>query len=1274
MERFARLLASALRLLLALCALGLVLLALYVSLGRELAPLVGEYREEVAREASERTGLPVRIGTLEGHWRGFAPVVVARDIQLGEGDETVRLEQARLTPHVLDSLLTRQLRIDRLELDGLHLALREDADGQWQAEGLPARRAGGDPGKLLEALALPARLSLTGSQIVLLPHDGEPLVLNHLGLTLRNGAGGRQRLDGRMNLPDGQPLALRIDGRLNHDDWRRSALRAYLSLPQSDWSKWLPPSLTRGWRLAELKAGGEVWLNVEDGQPRTGAARLHAPRLVASYDEREPVTVGDLGVSLFFQRDGDDLRLRVADLAANLGDTRWGEVEMELLHQSQGEERWQLRADRLDLAPLAATVQALAPLPDAAVTWLQGLQPHGVLHNVNLDFWPQRQGAGRVAYAANLERVGVSAFHEVPAVENVGGTFSGNLGGGRLDASAQDLLLHLPRLFPEPWRYRSAHARLFWTLDEQALTLGSHLMRVEGDEGRLAGDMLIRLMRDPSREDYMDLRVGLSDGDARFTDKYLPSALPSMNKNLAEWLHTAIKGGRIEQGYFQWQGDLHHDAPPEAHAMSLYFRVHDAELDYQPGWPALSQADGEVWVEDSGVRVEASGGNILQSRVRDVTVDIPHVEPGEVSHLHVKGGLDSSVGDGLKILQDSPIGKNQTFAGWQGEGALKGELQLDIPLAKGQVGQSRVIVDFAADGARLQIPKPELELTRLAGAFRYDTDSGLSARNVSAQWRGTRLSGSIRAEGSKGNPRTRVLASGQVPVQTLLEWGGVSKAVPVQGRVPYQLDLLLAGRDSQLQVGSNLQGVAIDLPAPFGKAADESRQANWRMTLDGDERRYWATYANLASLAYAAPADRPLAGRGSLQLGGGAAILPGASGLQVRGRVAQVDAEAWQAVLKKYAGGDVQGASGLLRSADLRIDRFSGFGQTLENLTLDLRRVGSSWQLGLVSALASGQVVIPDLRSQPLQVRLDRLSLPKSEAIEAQDPSQVPDPLQNVDPHSLPAMDVSIRQILLGGKPVGAWNFRVRPTPAGASFDNLDLDLRGLHVGGAMRWEGQAGASRSFYKGRLEGKALEDVLAAWNFAPSVTSERFRLDVDGYWPGSPAHISLRRFGGTLDASLRKGQFVEVEGGAQALRVFGLLNFNAINRRLRLDFSDLLGKGLSYDRVEGVLAATDGVYVTRRPLKVEGPSSDLELNGTLDLAHDQIDAKLLVTLPVTNNLPLAALIVGAPAVGGALFVVDKLLGDRVARFASVQYSVRGPWQNPRIAFEKPFEKPR
>ncbi|MDT4848135.1 TIGR02099: family protein [compost metagenome] len=285
-----------------------------------------------------------------------------------------------------------------------------------------------------------------------------------------------------------------------------------------------------------------------------------------------------------------------------------------------------------------------------------------------------------------------------------------------------------------------------------------------------------------------------------------------------------------------------------------------------------------------------------------------------------------------------------------------------------------------------------------------------------------------------------------------------------------------------------------------------------------------------------------------------------------------------------------------------------------------------------------------------------------------------PDPLLGVDPRQIPALDLRIAQVLQGAEALGAWSLKARPNASGVQFNDLNLELKGLQLTGSAGWQGTAEASSSWYKGRMQGKQLADVLLAWNFAPTVSSESFHLDVDGRWPGSPAWFGLKRFSGSMDATLNKGQFTEVQGTASALRVFGLLNFNSISRRLRLDFSDLFGKGWSYDRVKGLLVASDGVYVTRTPITVTGPSSNLELDGTLNLADDLIDAKLLVTLPVSNNLPLAALIVGAPAIGGALFVVDKLLGDRVARFASVQYDVKGRWQDPQISFDKPFEKPR
>ena len=65
MERLTRFFAALTRWGLSLCALLLVLTALYVSLGRELTPLIAEYRVEVQAKAREALGMPLPLAALK---------------------------------------------------------------------------------------------------------------------------------------------------------------------------------------------------------------------------------------------------------------------------------------------------------------------------------------------------------------------------------------------------------------------------------------------------------------------------------------------------------------------------------------------------------------------------------------------------------------------------------------------------------------------------------------------------------------------------------------------------------------------------------------------------------------------------------------------------------------------------------------------------------------------------------------------------------------------------------------------------------------------------------------------------------------------------------------------------------------------------------------------------------------------------------------------------------------------------------------------------------
>lgn len=1267
MERLTRILAALTRWGLGLCALVLVLMALYVSLGRELTPLVAEYRGEVESRASDALGMPLQIGELKGSWSGFAPILSAHDVTVGEGANALHLEKVRAVPDLWASLLAREIRIAHLELNGLKISLKQGNDGEWALEGLPVRNDQPlDPEQLLNSLQMIQQLSVLDSQIMLQPWGESPLSLTYVGLNLQTGAY-RQRLDVRLTLPDGQPMAMSLRSRIQASRWKEGEADVYLSLPQSDWSKWLPESVTQQWNFSQIKAGGELWATWGQSTLQSAAIRLNAPQIKGAYAERKPVQINNLALNGYFQRSTEGMSVTLDSLAMNLGETRWeSRLQLkQLAATDKAEEVWHLQADRIELTPLTPLLNALAPLPEGFATTVERLKVIGGLRNVLIDVRPNATDDSKFSFAANLDRVGFDAYHGAPAARNVSGSISGDLGHGELRMDSKDFLLHLDPIFAKPWQYIQANARLTWKLDKEGFTLIAPYLKVLGEEGKIAGDFLIRLHFDHNQEDYMDLRVGMVDGDGRYTAKYLPAVL---SPALDEWLRTAILQGAVDQGFFQYQGSLNHGAEDAARSISLFFKVHDAELAFQPGWPHVSKVTGDVFVEDSGVRILASKGQLLDTQVSDIYVNIPHVPAGQSTHLFLDGGFAGGLGDGLKILKEAPIGTAETFAGWDGEGDLQGKLKLDIPLVKGE--QPTILVDFKTAKARLKLPDPPLELTQLKGDFRFDSGKGLSGQNITARAFDKPVSAQIFADGREGKLNTRVTASGQVEVKKLANWLSVTQPLPASGVIPYQLQLTLNGGDSQLMVSSNLKGVAVDLPAPFGMPTETGRDTTFRMTLQGAERRYWVNYGELANFTFAAPPGNFPEGRGELFLGNGNAMLPAAKGLRVRGVLSELDVGPWQDLVNKYAGQDPGGsAKQLLSGADFKVGKLSALGTTLDQASVQLTRKPAAWALQLDSQQVKGAASIPDAKAAPMVINLQYVRLPAPDPKVLADENS-PDPLASMDPTKIPAMDITINQLFQGNDLVGAWSLKVRPTAKGIALNSLDMGLKGILLQGSGGWEGAPGSSTSWYKGRISGKNLADVLKGWGFAPSVTSQEFRMDVDGRWPGSPAWLASKRFSGTLDASMREGQFVEVEGGAQALRVFGLLNFNSIGRRLRLDFSDLFGKGLSYDRVKGLLVASNGVYVTREPIQMTGPSSNVELDGTLNLVGDQIDAKLMVTLPVTNNLPIAALIVGAPAVGGALFLIDKLIGDRVARFASVKYTIKGPWKEPKITYDKPF----
>ena len=117
-------------------------------------------------------------------------------------------------------------------------------------------------------------------------------------------------------------------------------------------------------------------------------------------------------------------------------------------------------------------------------------------------------------------------------------------------------------------------------------------------------------------------------------------------------------------------------------------------------------------------------------------------------------------------------------------------------------------------------------------------------------------------------------------------------------------------------------------------------------------------------------------------------------------------------------------------------------------------------------------------------------------------------------------------------------------------------------------------------------------------------------MDVSWPGSPLNFSLPNIEGRIGMKAEKGRFVDLGEGSGAVRIFSLLNFAAIAKRMTLDFSDVFGKGISFDELTATVTADHGVINFVEPMAIDGTGGDFRINGTVNLLTGVLDNEMVV----------------------------------------------------------------
>lgn len=1006
----------------------LVLMALYVSAGRQLVPLLADYKDSLGQRLESELGMAVSIGTLTGEWLQFAPRFVLEDLVIGE-QNALRLQRVSLAPSLLESVRQRRLVIASTIIESLDIRFDQQRDGRWLLAGFSNLGPGPDPELVFQLLTRLSRLDLTDTRIGFTDLDGRLSQFEQASLQLQSVAGQHQvRLQAQWQESRD---ALQLEARLQGQSLAQLSGEIYLRMPDADYTTFLPASATlpapvagtqdrNAIGMSSLSMQGELWADLAEGSLQQVTFRGQSSfTLDASTEagERSTITLEQLSTGgVFAQRreTADGWDIYVDDLAFEHDAQSWPRSDLMLvLHPGVAAE---LRADVIDIGILARVLGAM-PLPAQLRDEVNSFNPRGQLQNVRLAASLPDNQPGVLELSGNLRDAGISAHRGAPSLWGIDGyaelSFDAATarGDGFVEVDSSALAMHLPNLFNDVWNYDRVNGRVGIRInddDGSAVRLASSVIVAESDIVSGRAQFAVAVHTGDERYIDLDLKVGALRADVSRKTPYLPTApgAPRSAQGVLAWVNSAVLGGEGAGSGLVYRGRVQRGAASGERTLQMFFKVSDGILKFDPAWPQLDELDGYVSINNGAVDIVAEAGSTLGIRF-DASRGSVRPNPGGGSWLTVSGQGRGSAAQGLQYMQQTPVteGVGQYFANWQAEGDTDIELALNIPLYI-ENARPTVALSFAFEDNKLFIPEFDLPLEQLSGRLTYTDEQGLRSEQLTAVVFGQPVVASLQADGlatteaaNQSSRLSNLSWTGTARSDVLMDWQGLPAAIKplltrVEGEFAYEANLSLPMRTSAsepqwptLTLRSDMAGAQVNLPLPFAKDTDAVREMDialeFRPAGPAIDLRWQDVMQMNMVLAQGVPQS------GLIFLGSTAdgvrvrRLNPSAPGIELLGSLQRVNFVEWRdtvaALLAENQSMSSAGGSGwwssLQGSGGISIGELVIADEQFEQLDLSARRLPEGWELTAVSEDVSGTLMFPIARDEPWQVALEYLHL-----------------------------------------------------------------------------------------------------------------------------------------------------------------------------------------------------------------------------------------------------------------------------------------------------------
>ncbi|MFU9135266.1 AsmA2 domain-containing protein YhdP [Erwinia tasmaniensis] len=1251
-------------------AIVVVIVALLTSGLRLVMPHMNSWREPLLEKVSSVIGMPVQASALSGQWQNFGPVLEVKQIQIGlkDGGE-LRVDRISLALDVWQSLLHLRWQFRNLTFYHLRLTtntpLTSGNSDKMQLE----------PGQFSDLfLRQFDHFDLRDSQISFLTPSGQRARLDIPQLTWLNEKN-RHRAEGLVNLSSftGQHGEVQVRLDLSDSNGYLDTGRVWMQADDVDVRPWLGQWMHDNTSLESARFSLAAWMSLKDGQIYDGDVLLKKGG-AGWQGERQAHRLTVDNVTAHIARYNNGWRIHLPQTNLVTDGKPWPKGQLSLLWLPEDsklpgpdrQDEIRVRANNLDIERIDPLIPLFAKLSPRLLNNWRALQPRGRFNVLAVDV-PLAQ-PDRSRFQASWQDLSWQHWQLLPGMKHFSGSVSGAVANGQLKFNVRDASLPYGSMFRAPLEIEQATGGIRWQYSHDRLMLAGDQLDIKARSLWARGDF--SYTQSEGQAPQLDILAGINVTQAGDAWRYFPE--PLMGTSLVNYLSGAIKGGQAHNASLIFHGNPH--LFPFKHndgMFEVWVPLRQATYQFQPGWPALENLDINLDFINDGLWMKAQETKLGDVQGRNISAVIPDyvkeklIIDGDISGSGKEVGnyfnlspLKSSLGAALNQLQ---IG-----------GDVSGHLHLDIPLDGEEVHATG---NVNLRNNTLFIKPLDSTLHTLNGRFTYD-NGNLQSGPLTASWFGqpVDVSFSTRDE-AKGFDIGIDMKGDWQPAKIDLIPDGLRKKL--SGSASWQSNILInlphkGGAEYQIALDGDLKNVSSHLPDPLDKASGVAMPVRVNakgnlaaFTLNGalgERNRFNSRWLLGKQLRVE---------RGIWENNATATPpLPDKSGMVLN--LPPLDGAAWLGLFSADStagrGLEARNKSSIPGNITLHTPQLTLAGQQWHDLNVTLSQSVS----GDPRVEVKGREITGALdmnQHSPWVGHLNYLYYnPEWETQKSASP--LPEDTRGINFSRWPALNIVCDQCWLRGQKFGRMQANLSHTSDTLTLRNGLIDTGSARLTVNGEWVNRPGAQRTALKGVLSGRKVNDATNWFGVNSPLRDSPFTINYDLHWQSAPWQPSEATLSGVLKSHFGAGQIADVNTG-RAGQLLRLVSFDALLRKLRLDFSDTFDRGFFYDSINGTAWIDKGTLHTDN-LLVDGLEADIAMKGKMDLVKRQIDMEAVVTPEISATVGVATAFAVNPVIGAAVFAASKVLGPLWNKISVLRYHISGPIDKPQI--DEVLRKPR